>query len=117
MTFNFRVNNNNKIESTTELPKSILNTEKNYSKEYWLLKCSPSESEFVPLDLDAHIAQSTDKMRRLHMEYLEALEKLNTPSNPIEPSQMIKSMYPQVFERIQQDIPTTDPTRLLSSKK
>jgi hypothetical protein len=102
--------------STTELPKSILNTETTYSKEYWLLKCSPSKSEFVPLNLDAYIAQSTDKMRRLHMEYIEALEKVNNPLNPIDPSQMIKSMYPKMFERTQQDVSMEDPTRFLSSK-
>jgi len=110
-------NNNHKIASTTEPPKSILNTETIYSKEHWLRKCPPSESESVPLDLDAYIEQSTDKMRRLHMEYLEALEKLKTPLNPIDPSQMIKSMYPQMFDRIQQDMSTKDLTRLLPSNK
>jgi hypothetical protein len=111
--------NNNKTASTIEPPKSILSTEPIYSKEHWLRKCSPSksESESVPLDLDAYIEQSTDKMRRLHMEYLEALEKLNSPLNPIDPPQMIKSMYPKMFDRIQQDIPTKDSTRLLSSNK
>jgi len=110
-------NDNNKISSRTEPPKSILTTETIYSKEHWLRKSSSSESEFVHLDLDAYIEQSTDKMRRLHMEYLEALEKLKTPSNPIDPQQMIKSMYPQMFDRINQDMSTKDLTRLIPSKK
>jgi len=95
---------NDKVSSTIEPPKSILNTETIYSKEYWLRKSSPSETESVPLDIDAYIEQSTEKMRRLHMEYLEALEKLKTPLNPIDPSQMIKSIYPQMFDRIKEDI-------------
>ncbi len=95
-----------------------MNTEKIYSKEHWIQKSSSSESDdFVSLDLDTYIEQSTDKMRRLHMEYLEALEKLNSPLNPIDPPQMIKSMYPKMFDRIQQDIPTKASTHLLSSNK
>jgi len=110
-------NDNNKISSKTEPPKSILTTESIYSKEHWLRKSSSPESDFVPLDLDAYIEQSTEKMRHLHMEYLEALEKLKTPTNPIDPTQMIKSMYPQMFDRINQDMSPKDLTRLTPSKK
>jgi len=113
---NFRVNDNN-VSSKTEPPKSILSSETTYSKEYWLKKSCSSEGESVPLDLDAYIEQSTDKMRRLHMEYLEALEKLKTPSNPIDSSQMIKSMYPQMFDRINDDLSTKNLTRLLPTNK
>jgi hypothetical protein len=109
--------NDNNVSSKTEPPKSILSSETTYSKEYWLKKSCSSESESVPLDLDAYIEQSTDKMRRLHMEYLEALEKLKTPSNPIDSSQMIKSMYPQMFDRINDDLSTKNLTRLLPTNK
>jgi hypothetical protein len=89
-----------KVSSTNRPPKSILESELMYSKDYWLKKSSPSENNFVKIDVDAYIEQSTDKMRRLHLEYLEAIEKLKTPTDPIEPSQMIKTMYPQMLERI-----------------
>jgi hypothetical protein len=56
-------------------------------------------------------------MRRLHMEYREALGKINTPSNPTDPTQTLKSMYPQMFERINQDMSPETLTRLLPSKK
>jgi len=111
------VDNDNKVSLTTEPPKSIFNTETIYSKEHWLKKSSESEFEIIPLDLDAYIEQTNDKMRRLHMEYLEALDKLKTPSKPVDPPQMIKSMYPQMFDRIKQDMSTKDLTRLLPSKK
>jgi hypothetical protein len=108
---------NDKVLSTIEPPKSILNTETIYSKEHWLKKSSSSEIESVPLDIDAYIEQSTEKMRRLHMDYLQALEKLKTPSNSIDPPQTIESMYPQMFDRIKQDVPKKDFTSLLSSNK
>ncbi len=108
---------NDKVSSTIEPPKSILNTEPTYSKEHWLKKSSQSETESVPLDLDAYIEQSTEKIRRLHIEYLEALEKLKTPSNPIDPPEMIKTMYPQMFDRINQDLLPKDPARLPPSNK
>jgi hypothetical protein len=108
---------NDKVSSTIEPPKSILNTETIYSKEHWLKKSSPSEIESVPLDIDAYIEQSTEKMRRLHMDYLQALEKLKTPSNSIDPPQTIESMYPQMFDRIKQDVPKKDFTGLLPSNK
>jgi len=115
------VNYENKTSSTTESPKSIFDTEKIYSKEHWLKKASESdsESEFecISLDLDAYIQQTSDKMRRLHTEYLQAIDKLKTPPEPVDSSQMIKSMYPQMFDRIQQDMSTKDLNRLLPSKK
>jgi len=110
-------NNNNKVSSIPEPPKSILDTETIYSKEYWLRKGSSSEGESVPLDLNTYIEQTTDKMRRLHTEYLEALEKIKIPSNPIDPSQIIKSMYPQMLDRIKQNTSTKDPTPALPSNK
>jgi hypothetical protein len=103
--------------TTTTTPKSIFDSEKIYSKEHWLKKSSPSESEFVHLDLDEYIEQSTEKMRRLHMEYREALGKLNTPVNPTDSTQTLKSMYPKMFERINQDMSPETITRLLPSKK
>jgi len=114
------VNNNNKMSMEKEAPKSILSSETIYSKEHWLRRSSSSsssESDFVTLNLDEYIEQTTDKMRRLHSEYLTALDKLNTPSNQVESSQMIKSMYPQMFDRIKQDMSTTDLTRLFPSQK
>jgi hypothetical protein len=85
------INEDNNVSSLTEPPKSIFTTESIYSKEHWLRKSSSSESKFesIPLDLDAYIEQTTEKMRRLHMEYLEALEKLKTPSQQVDSSQMI----------------------------
>jgi hypothetical protein len=103
--------------TTTTTPKSIFDSEKIYSKEHWLKKSSPSESEFVHLDLDEYIEQSTEKMRRLHMEYREALGKLNTPVNPTDSTQTLKSMYPKMFERINQDMSPETITRLIPSKK
>jgi hypothetical protein len=113
-----QINDNNKISSKTEPPKSILNTEKIYSKEHWIQKSSSSESDdFVSLDLDTYIEQSTDKMRHLHLQYLEAIQKLKTQTDPIDSTQAIRSIYPQMFDRIQQDMSPNDLTRLLSSKK
>jgi hypothetical protein len=101
----------------TEPPKSILKSETIYSKEHWLNKSSSSESDFVHLNLDEYIEQSTEKVRRLHMEYREALDKLNTPSEPIDHSQTLKSMYPQMFDRINEEISPPNLTRLHPSKK
>jgi hypothetical protein len=56
-------------------------------------------------------------MRRLHTEYREALGKLNTPSNPTDSTQAIKSLYPQMFERINADMSAETLNRLLPSKK
>jgi hypothetical protein len=56
-------------------------------------------------------------MRRLHTEYLEAIDKLKTPPKPVEQSQMIKTMYPKMFDQIQQDMSPKDLNRLLPSKK
>ena len=58
-------------------------------------------------------------MRRLHWEYLEALEKLKTPppTNSVDSSQVIQSMYPQMFDRIQPDLPSTNRTRQYPSNK
>ncbi len=103
--------------TSTTAPKSILDSEKIYSKEHWLKKSSPSESEFVHLDLDDNIEQSSEKMRRLHMEYRDALGKLNAPSNPVDSTQTLKTMYPQMFERINQDMSPSTLNRLLPSKK
>jgi hypothetical protein len=111
------VNNDNKISLERETPKSILSSETIYSKEHWLKKSSSSESDFVTLDLDEYIEHSTEKMRRLHMEYLAALDKLKTPSNPVDSSQAIKSMYPQMFDRINEEISPPNLTRLHPSKK
>jgi len=113
------LNNENKVLPTNESSKSILQTETIYSKEHWLRKSSSSssESDFVSLDLDEYIEQTSDKMRRLHMEYLAALDQLKTPSNPVDSTQMIKSMYPQMYDRIQQDMSPADLTRLLPSHK
>ncbi|CAF3585595.1 unnamed protein product [Rotaria sp. Silwood1] len=116
---NKTVNNDKNILTTTEIPKSIFNTETIYSKEHWLQKPSSveSESESVPLDLDTYIQQTTEKMRRLHMEYVQALEKLKTPTNPVDSTKTLKSIYPQIFDRIQQDIPTKKHIFLPSSNK
>ena len=89
---------------TTEVPKSIFDNEKIYSKEYWLKKTSSSDSESVPFDLDAYIEQTTDKMRHLHMEYLQALEKLKRPLNSTNSLEPLKSIYPQAFNRIRDDL-------------
>jgi hypothetical protein len=56
-------------------------------------------------------------MRRLHSEYLQAIDKLKTPTKPEDSAQTIKSMYPQMFDRIQQDMSTKDLNRLFPSKK
>ncbi|CAF1079045.1 unnamed protein product [Rotaria sordida] len=104
------VTDDKNILSTTEVPKSILNPGTIYSKEHWLRKTSSDESESIPLDLDSYIQQTTEKMRRLHMEYVEALEKLKTPSNPVDSSKTLKTMYPQMFDRIKQEMPTKNPT-------
>ncbi|CAF2584419.1 unnamed protein product [Rotaria sp. Silwood2] len=118
------VNNDENILTRTEPPKSIFNTETIYSKEHWLRKTSSiqseseseSESESVCLDLDSYIEQTTEKMRRLHMEYVEALEKLKTPTDPIDSSKTLKSIYPKMFDRIKEDITTKKLTNLPSSK-
>lgn len=97
-----------KLTSSVEPVKSIFETEPVYSKEHWLRKSSSSESEFesVTLDLDAYIEQASDKMRRLHFEYLEALEKLKVPTKSEDSTQAIKSIYPQTFDRIKQNTTT-----------
>jgi len=56
-------------------------------------------------------------MRRLHTEYREALGKLNAASNPTDSTQAIKSLYPQMFERINADMSAETLNRLLPSKK
>jgi len=110
--------NDNKVSSLTrEPPKSVFNSETIYSKEYWLQKSSQTECESVPLDLNAYIEQTTDKMRRLHMEYLEALEKLKTPSKSEDSPQILKTMYPQMFDRLKQDTSTKNLTPILPSNK
>ena len=103
--------------TTAETSKSILTTEEVYSKEHWLRKSSSSELESVPMDLDAYIEQTTEKMRRLHMEYRQAIEKLKTPSNPVDSSQALKSTYPKMFNRISQDLPSKNLTHPVTSKK
>jgi len=91
------------VPSTTGIAKSVLNTETIYSKEYWLHQSSSNNStlpsEPIPFDLDAHIEECSAKMRRLHTEYLAALEKIETQSNIADCSQSINSIYPQVFDR------------------
>ncbi|UJR24774.1 hypothetical protein I4U23_006148 [Adineta vaga] len=99
-----------KLTSSIEPVKSIFETEPTYSKEHWLRK-SPS-LESVSLDLDEYIEQASDKMRRLHFEYLEALEKLNIPSKSEDSTQAIKSIYPQTFNRIKQNTTTTKSSRI-----
>lgn len=100
-----------------ETATSILTTGSIYSKEYWLHKSSPSESEVASLDLDKYIEQTTEKMRRLHMQYLEALEKLKTPSNAVDCPEALKSMYPNMFDRVKQDTAAKSMTDVLSSNK
>lgn len=91
---------------TKQEPKSILTSEKTYSKEHWLKRSSSPEceSDFVHLDLDQYIEQSTEKMRRLHLEYLQAIEKINTPTTSDDSVQTLKSIYPQMFERLNEDL-------------
>ncbi|CAF1419289.1 unnamed protein product [Adineta steineri] len=107
-------NNNNNFSS-----KSIFESEPIYSKEHWLRQSSStSDSDFesITLDLDAYIEQSTDKMRRLHMEYLEAMEKLKTPTQQVDSSQMIKTIYPEIFDRMKKDVSTkTSSSRIFPS--
>jgi hypothetical protein len=95
---------NTNVSSATPTVKSVLSTETVYSKEYWLRTSSPdtssSSSEPIPFDLDAHIEECSVKMRRLHAEYLTALEKIETPSSHVDCSQSINSIYPQVFDRV-----------------
>ncbi|CAF3307416.1 unnamed protein product [Rotaria socialis] len=110
------INNDNEALSRTDLPKSILTTETTYSKEYWLKKTS-SESESVPLDLDSYIEQTTAKMRRLHMEYVEALEKLKTSTNPVDSRKALESIYPQTFDRMKPDTSTKNLPHLSPSNK
>lgn len=56
-------------------------------------------------------------MRRLHMEYIEALEKLKAPSNPIDSTVTLKSMYPKMFDRMKQNVSPKDPSPLPPSNK
>lgn len=105
------------MEPTKEAPKSILTTEEIYSKEHWLRKSPSSESETVSLDLDKYIEQTTEKMRRLHMQYLEALEKLKTPSSPVDSSEALKSIYPKMFDRVKQDASAKNMTNVPPSNK
>ncbi|CAF4046367.1 unnamed protein product [Adineta steineri] len=105
--------NNNNFSS-----KSIFESEPIYSKEHWLRQSSStSDSDFesITLDLDAYIEQSTDKMRRLHMEYLEAMEKLKTPTKQVDSPQMIKTIYPEIFDRMKKDISTKTSSRIFPS--
>lgn len=89
-----------------EEPKSILTSEAIYSKEHWLKRSSSSDSDsgFEHLDLDKYIEQSTEKMRRLHTEYLQAIDKLKTPPSANDSVQTLQSMYPQMFERLNEDL-------------
>lgn len=101
---------------TKQEAKSILTSEEIYSKEHWLKRPSSSETEsdFVHLDLDQYIEQSSEKMRRLHLEYLQAIDKLNTPTTSEDSVQTLKTIYPKMFERLNEDLtpkPRTPPTK------
>lgn len=97
--------------------KSIFETEPTYSKEHWLRRSSSSDSEFesISFDLDSYIEQASDKMRRLHLEYLEAMDRLKTPTKPEDPTQAIKSIYPQAFDRVQPNAPAKKSSRIFPS--
>ena len=69
------------------------------------------------LDLDAYIEQASEKMRRLHSEYLAALGKLQSPLESTDSSEAIKSLYPNVYQRVNEQISPTNLSRMLSSNK
>ena len=100
-------------------PKSILTSEKIYSKENWIKRStSPeSESDFEHLDLDQYIEKSTEKVRRLHMEYLQAIDKLKTPTTSEDSIQTLKTIYPQRFERLNEDLTPKSPKTSSTTEK
>ncbi|CAF1116825.1 unnamed protein product [Adineta ricciae] len=102
---------------SVEPMKSIFEVEPTYSKEHWLRTSSSSDSEFesISFDLDSYIEQASDKMRRLHLEYLEALDKLKTPTKPEDTIQAIKSIYPQTIDRVQPNAPAKKSSRIFPS--
>lgn len=100
------------VETIKSTPKSLLDGETVYSKEFWLRKPEvPSSSS--ALDLDKYIEQTSEKMRRLHTDYLAALEQLKMPSptTTSNSTEAIRSLYPQVFNRVQTDATPTTRTR------
>ena len=98
------------VEAIQSTPKSLLDGETVYSKEFWLRKPEvPSSSS--ALDLDKYIEQTSEKMRRLHTDYLAALEQLKMPSPTSDSTEAIRSLYPQVFNRVQTDATVRTRTR------
>ena len=115
--------NEGKPVSSTKIacPKSILDGETIYSKEYWLAKSSSMSAErhgqSSVLDLNAYIEQASEKMRRLHSEYLAALGKLQSPLDSTDSSEAIKSLYPNVYQRVNEQMSPPNLSRMRSSKK
>lgn len=99
--------------------KSILDGESIYSKEFWLKKPSSTAvtSESTAFDVEKYIQQTSEKMRRLHLDYVAALNQLQTSPISTDASSTIKSIYPQVFERIQPELPSRGRIPPSSSKK
>ena len=97
------------VETIKSSPKSLLDGETVYSKEFWLRKpeVPSSASSSSALDLDKYIEQTSEKMRRLHTDYLAALEQLKMPSPTSNSTEAIRSLYPQVFNRVQTDTTRT----------
>jgi len=87
-------------------PSSLLDNQSVYSKEHWLKSQSTTDdqSDFVHINLDEYIEQSSDKMRRLHFEYIQALDKLKTPIESNGSTQTLQTVYPQMFHRITQHL-------------
>jgi len=94
--------------TTTTTVKSIFDGDSVYSKEFWLKKPekSTTSDESSRFDVEKYIEQTSEKMRRLHLEYVAALNQLKSPTTESDSTSTLKSIYPQVFDRMEPTLPS-----------
>lgn len=91
----------------TTTVKSIFDVDSVYSKEFWLKKSekATTSDESSRFDVEKYIEQTSEKMRRLHLEYVAALNQLKCPTTESDSTSTLKSIYPQVFDRMEPTLP------------
>lgn len=94
------------MTTTTTTVKSILDGDSVYSKDFWLKKPEKLTEKSDQFDIEKYIEQTSEKMRRLHLDYVAALNQLQNPTNDFDSTSTMKSIYPQVFDRIQPTLPS-----------